>query len=507
LKLTALLSALPEFKSEKKSSSVSLHLESHSSVEVQGITADARQVRPGFVFVAIPGTQTDGHQYLPQACEAGAMAVVVEKRDLVPPSFAGVVLVVESTRAILGSLASQFYNNPSSQLFCFGVTGTNGKTSITYMLETILEKVRIPCGVLGTTGHHLGTEHWSTEVTTPGPVVLQQRLAEMKEAGARAVAMEVSSHALEQNRVDGVNFNTVIFTNLTQDHLDYHSSMEEYFHTKQRLFTEVLRRTNKNPHFAVVNIDDPWGARLRVDGYAGLWSYGKKKSADFCYRIVDMDFSRTDFELRTPFGFYYGSLPMCGEHNVANAIGAVAAAASGGVEVSTALEALARFPGVPGRLQTIENDKGLHVFVDYAHSPDALENVLRALGQVRKKIKSSGNIWTVFGCGGDRDKGKRPLMAQAAEKGSDFLVVTSDNPRTENPQVIVQEIVNGLSSQGHAENVFVEVDRKEALALVFKKAKPNDVILIAGKGHEDYQIVGTNKIHFSDVEIAKELLA
>lgn len=498
MKLHQLLSILPEYKSLAP------------EIEVLSLTQDARQVHLGSVFVAIRGTKADGHKFVPQACEAGAIALVVESRDGVPEGFPGFVQVVENTREAMDQLASQFYFHPSKEMFCFGVTGTNGKTSITYMLESVLARVRIPCGVLGTINHHLkinGEDRvWHTEMTTPDAIQLQKRLREMKEAGAKAIAMEVSSHALSQHRADGVHFNTAIFTNLTRDHLDYHSTMKEYFEAKQKLFTDLLWMTEKAPRFAIVNTDDHWGARMKVAGEAGLWSYGTNARADFQYEITKVDFARTDFRLKTPFGVFHSHLPMCGAHNVANAVAVIAAAATSGVPVPVSLEALAGFSGVPGRLQFINNEKSLNVFVDYAHTPDALVNVLQALQKVRTEMRSPASIWTIFGCGGDRDKGKRPLMAKEAAKYADHVMVTSDNPRTEDPYAIVEDIMDGFTPDEKKNKVMKEVDRRKAIQKVIEMAKPHDVILIAGKGHEDYQIIGRERLQFSDVEVAREIL-
>lgn len=495
MKLPELLKVLPEYQS------------SAPEVEILSLTSDARQVQLGSAFVAVQGSQYDGHQFLAEACASGALAVVVEKPKQVPRSFTGFVQVVRNGREALDQLAAQFYSHPSRQLFCFGVTGTNGKTSVTYMLEAILADMRLDCGVLGTINHHLGDKVWPTNLTTPDPVSLQMRLREIKEAGAKAVAMEISSHALSQARANGVHFNTVIFTNLSRDHLDYHMTMKDYFESKQKLFTDLLWKTQKQPCFAIVNTDDPWGSRLRVSSQAGLWSYGRRKDADFCYSITHVDFNRTDFKLKSPVGEFKSYLPMCGSHNVANAVAAIAAAATAGIPISRSLEALTEFKGVPGRLQAVPNIKSLNVFVDYAHSPDALENVLKALNQVRSEMKSYSQIWTVFGCGGNRDAGKRPQMAEVAIRLSDFVMVTSDNPRTEDPYAIISEITDGFSQSERKSRVETEVDRKKALEKVFAKAKPHDVILIAGKGHEEYQIIGTEKTKFSDYDVAKELLA
>lgn len=340
-------------------------------------------------------------------------------------------------------------------------------------------------------------------MTTPDPVLLQTRLKEMKDAGASAVAMEVSSHALDQRRADSVLFDAAVFTNLTQDHLDYHKSFEDYFAAKRRLFSELLGSSPKTPRHAIIHGEDVWGARMDTGPGVTRWTFGEK-TGDFRYHLAGMDFSSVRFRLTSPFGEVDVDFPMSGAHNAQNATAALMVACAAGFPLEESARVLAAFPGVPGRLQKVPNSRGYHVFIDYAHSPDALENVLSALGRVKAK-DSKSRLWTVFGCGGDRDKSKRPLMAAAASKGSDFVVVTSDNPRTEEPAAIVEDILKGLSTSAR-KNAHVEIDRREALAWTFRQAAPGDVILIAGKGHEDYQIVGTTKLPFSDAEVASELL-
>ncbi|MFS4458284.1 UDP-N-acetylmuramoyl-L-alanyl-D-glutamate--2,6-diaminopimelate ligase [Bdellovibrio sp. HCB2-146] len=476
----------------------------YSSEEVTGLFNDARRVIPNSIFVAIRGTQHDGHKFIPDAIAKGALVLVVEDKTQVPTDFKGLVLNVPNTREILDTLACRYYLNPGQELFCVGVTGTNGKTSVTYMTESILNAGHIPTGVIGTVNHHLGDKVWPSEMTTPDPLFLQKRLREFRDEGALAVAIEVSSHALDQRRVDSVPFNAAIFTNLTRDHLDYHQTMESYFAAKQRLFTDLMWKTEKTPSFAIINTADKWGRRLRVADPTVLWTYGAKDS-DFAYEIQKMDFALTQFKVRTPFGDTEVSLPMSGVHNVMNSLAAMAAGLAAGMPLPLVVEALNKFTGVPGRLQSVPNSEELSVFVDYAHSPDALENVLTALNRVRENLKSSARIWTVFGCGGDRDKGKRPLMAQMALKFSDEVVVTSDNPRTEDANAIINDIMSGVSS-AEKNRVQIFVDRKEAILSTIQKAKTGDVILIAGKGHEDYQIIGTQKFPFSDVKVAEEAL-
>lgn len=473
-------------------------------IELSGIFNDARRVVPDSVFIAIRGNVADGHSYIPDAIAKGAVALVVEDRSKVPADYNGFVLQVSNTREVLDILASRFYHEPGQELFCVGVTGTNGKTSVTYMVEAILNEGQIPTGVIGTVNHHLKDKVWPSDMTTPDPIFLQKRLREFRDEGALAVAMEVSSHALDQKRVDSVPFNTVIFTNLTRDHLDYHVTMENYLEAKQKLFTDLLWKTHKRPCFAIINTADKYGRRLRVADPAVLWTYGAPDS-DLRYEILKMDFAMTQFTVHTPQGQGEVHLPMSGVHNVMNAMAALGAGLSAGLPLSLCISALNKFTGVPGRLQSVPNQKNLSVFVDYAHSPDALENVLMALCRVRENLQSSARIWTIFGCGGDRDKGKRPLMAQMALKYSDHVIVTSDNPRTENPQDIINDIMAGVSESGKSKTMAI-VDRKEAIHQTILKANPGDVILIAGKGHEDYQIIGKDKFPFSDVKVAEEAL-
>jgi UDP-N-acetylmuramoyl-L-alanyl-D-glutamate--2,6-diaminopimelate ligase len=341
-------------------------------------------------------------------------------------------------------------------------------------------------------------------MTTPDPIFLQKRLREFRDAGALGVAMEVSSHALDQKRVDSVPFNTVVFTNLTRDHLDYHKDMESYFSAKQKLFTDLLWQSEKSPLFAIVNVADKFGRRLKIADPAIVWTYGAKDS-DLRYELMSMNFSETIVRIQTPVGEADLKLPMSGIHNVLNAMAAIGVGLSAGLSLAICVSALEQFAGVPGRLQSVQNSKGLSVFVDYAHSPDALENVLLAINSVRKNIQSSARIWTIFGCGGDRDKGKRPLMAKVAVKYSDQVVVTSDNPRTEDPQQIIQDILLGIEGDDKSKSEAI-VNRQEAIYQTVMKAHLGDVILIAGKGHEDYQVIGQEKFFFSDLKVAEEAI-
>lgn len=492
------------FESLKKENLI-LEQANMPDLEISMLTENTKKIELGAVFIAIKGNQSDGHQFIQKAIEGGAFALVVEDKDQVPKDCVLPVVWVRDSRAAMDILASHFYQHPSENIFTFGVTGTNGKTSITYLLEWVLKKKGIPCGVLGTIDHHLEGQVWPTEMTTPDSISLQKRLSEMKRAGARAFAMEVSSHALSQFRADSVQFDTAIFTNLTRDHLDYHKNMLSYFQSKQRLFDDLLWSTKKVYPTAVVNIDDDWGKKLKIAGRAEVWTYGQSPQADFQFEIRDVDFTATEFQLRTPWKNYTAQIPICGTHNVANAVAVIVAAYTAQVSIEESITALKSFPGVPGRLQSVPNHKGLSIFVDYAHTPDALENVLRSLVSVRKQ-KQNGDqirIWTIFGCGGDRDKGKRPLMAKVAEENSDFVMVTSDNPRTEDPEKIIQDIFSGFSG-ADKQKMNSEVNRKKAIVQVLNQARSGDVVLIAGKGHEDYQIIGTEKQSLSDFQIAQE---
>jgi UDP-N-acetylmuramoyl-L-alanyl-D-glutamate--2,6-diaminopimelate ligase len=344
-------------------------------------------------------------------------------------------------------------------------------------------------------------------MTTPDPVTLQSRLRDFISEGAEAVALEVTSHALEQNRTHSIHFDTVIFTNLTLDHLDYHKSMQNYFEAKQKLFTEMMRLTSKNPKFAVINIDDHYGRRLKVAEDVFAWTYGKRES-DFQFKILNMNFNETEFEVHTAIENFKVILPVCGEHTIYNIVASCVAGLSIGIGFDQSLQALKNFKGIPGRMQKVETESGKAVFIDYAHTPDALENVLNSIKKIKKDFnhnpKSDAKVITVFGCGGDRDKSKRPLMGQIATKLSDQVIITSDNPRTEDPRAIIADITKGLSTE--ILNYEIEVEREIAIKKAIEMANGGDVVLIAGKGHEDYQIIGTEKKYFSDFEVAKKFL-
>lgn len=475
-----------------------------SSQDVAGLAIDNREVEPNKVFIAVKGTSQDGHDFIGAAIKAGAIGLVVEDDSKVPSDYRGALAKVKDSREALAQLSSRFYGKLTEKMFCVGITGTNGKTSVSLMVEKILTDFEWPTGVMGTIDHHLGNKSWDSPLTTPDPITLNRRLYEFNALGAKASVFEVSSHALIQNRADSIEFDAVVFTNLTRDHLDYHGSMENYFQAKEKLFRELPWKTNKSCT-AIVNANDPWGPKLSIAEKCEVITYGENQS-DLQIQIISSDFSGTEFRVKTRNGDILAHLPMPGRHNVYNAVAAAAVGMAAGRSLDSSLGSLKSFTGVPGRLESVENDKGLHIFVDYAHTDDALKTVLGTLQNIRKSMGTKNKIITVFGCGGDRDRGKRPMMARAAFEHSDFVVVTSDNPRTEEPMSIIQDVLSETSSEVSKNRLEVEADRREAIRKAIEQAKSGDVILIAGKGHEDYQIIGKMKKDFSDVAVAKEIL-
>lgn len=472
--------------------------------DVSSISVDSRNVDSQTVFVAVRGTHTDAHDFLPEVCSKQPVAVVVESEEQIPSDYQGAILTVSDSREALQKIASVFYDSPTDSLVCIGVTGTNGKTSVTYMVECILDEFGWPCGVLGTIDHHIKSHVWKTSLTTPNAIDLNRRLKEMKALGAKAVVFEVSSHALDQKRVDGVNFDVTVFTNLTRDHMDYHKDMPSYFKAKQRLFSEVLLASKKDQTYAVINSDSTYGAQIQVAAKAKPVYYGES-AEDYKCKVTGQDIQSTEFELNHQGITYTVNLPMVGSHNAYNASAAIASCNSLGVSIETCVKALENFKGVPGRLERVDIDKNVNVFVDYAHTDQALASVLNTLLEI-KTAKALPELITIFGCGGDRDKGKRPLMLESALNFSDKVYLTSDNPRTEEPMAIIEDCLTTDKYNPKSSNVVVEVDRKKAIQRAIKDAPEGAVILVAGKGHEDYQIIGTEKIQFSDIDCIKESL-
>jgi UDP-N-acetylmuramoyl-L-alanyl-D-glutamate--2,6-diaminopimelate ligase len=466
------------------------------AVEVAGLAYDNRKVAPGTLFFCVPGFTRDGHEFAPDAVARGAVALVVER-----PLGVGVPeLVVPSVRAAMAPAAARFNGDPSARLDVVGVTGTNGKTTTAFLVRALLEAAGRQCGLLGTVTSFVGGAERPVQRTTAEAIDLQADLRAMADGGDVACAMEVSSHALELHRADAVHFAVAIFTNLTQDHLDFHPTMEDYFLAKRRLFDGTPDR----PRVAVVNLDDPYGRRLADElRGAGAPPITFAIDADADYRAVELEsgFDGTRLTALTPGGPLALHTPLPGRFNVANVLGAVAAVRALGVPLDAIAAALPHAGRVPGRFEPVDEGQPFAVLVDYAHTPDSLENVLRAA-----RALSERDLICVFGCGGDRDRGKRPQMGEISARLADRTLVTSDNPRSEDPDAIVAEIVAGVPPE-RAGAVAVEVDRRAAIGTAIEAAQAGDVVVIAGKGHEQGQeLAGGEKVPFDDATVAREAL-
>lgn len=477
--------------------------------EIHGLYYDSRQVQPGGLFFALRGAVADGHRFLDVAFRSGAVVAVVEDETLVPAGAA--YIKVADSRIAMARIASAFYGNPTHVVPVIGITGTNGKTTTTYVVEAIMANAGIEAAVLGTVSYRFRHVTIPAPHTTPESVDLQKILRDLQEMNAGAVVMEVSSHSLEQHRVDGCLFDVGVFTNLTRDHLDYHQTMEAYQASKMRLFSDLLVPDRRKPRrAAVINIDDQYGKAFAEGAACPVITYGLLTEPAVTAKEVQITVEGISGELVTPKGEISFRSRMLGRFNLYN----ILAAASVGVALDLPLAAIKagieRHKSVPGRMERVENDHGVTLLVDYAHTGDALENVLRTVKGVAGK-----RIITLFGCGGDRDKGKRPIMGEIAATFSDLAIVTSDNPRTEEPGAIIDDIKRGMTplgvreyapaelEKGFGEKGFVVVEsRKDAIRLAVQVARPGDVVLLAGKGHEDYQIIGTIKHHFDDREEA-----
>ena len=476
--------------------------------QVTGIHTDSRKVTKDSIFVSLKGQQTDGHLYLSSAIQKGASVLVVEDEkwlsSLSKNIFKGKTFVVPDTREILPDLLNEFYNYPSEKMFCVGVTGTNGKTTISHILSFIFSQCGWRSGLIGTIGNRLEDKEYKSTLTTPAPVELYFLLNDFYQQKSQAVVMEVSSIGLDQNRVGGVDFNLVVFTNLTEDHLDYHKNQEEYFLAKKKLFQ--VKSINKNHKLAVLNFDDLYGPQIARSMSPGTYiSYGQT-GARFQWKILSSDLTGSKFQLSYDQNTITGYLSMPGVYNVSNAVAALCCAYTAGFSLEKAVESLKKFPGVKGRLQRVhsemgrDNQEGPLVFVDYAHTPQALEAVLSFL---QKHKPRNSRLVTVFGCGGQRDQHKRPHMASIAEKFSDTVILTSDNPRKEDPDKIIQDCLKGVKQK---QQFIVEPDRKQAIQKALNQATKNDIVLVAGKGHEEQQIIYNQKLTFSDSDVIKELM-
>ncbi|NOY05449.1 MAG: UDP-N-acetylmuramoyl-L-alanyl-D-glutamate--2,6-diaminopimelate ligase [Chlorobi bacterium] len=477
-----------------------------ADVLIHGIRTDSREGRPMDMFVAVRGTSVDGHSYVRQAIETGASSVVVardryeqELRSWLQPGYLEqyntTVIVVDDTHTALVAFADAFYDNPGSSLRLSGITGTNGKTTSSYLLRSIIHASGNNAGLIGTVEYCIGDSSYPSQLTTPDPVQLRMLLARMRDAGCSDVVMEVSSHALDQGRVDGLTYEVSVFTNLTQDHLDYHQTRTRYLEAKRRLFTEYTTGT------AVLNFDDPATETLRAGLDIPVVGYGFSPEADV--RISRLSISETGnaIHLEALGNEVDISSPLIGRFNAYNVAAAFAAGLMldiPSLDIVRGIESLSR---VPGRFDRVTSPDGVSVFIDYSHTPDALKNALLTLREIRDTLHPGAKIITVFGCGGDRDREKRPAMGAIATELSDLVLVTSDNPRTEDPDAIIADILGGIHDRS---NVMIDRDRRAAIRTAIQRARPGDLVLVAGKGHEDYQILGAERIHFSDHEVVQE---
>ncbi|KRE35161.1 UDP-N-acetylmuramoyl-L-alanyl-D-glutamate--2,6-diaminopimelate ligase [Paenibacillus sp. Soil522] len=469
--------------------------------ELTGIETDSRSISEGQLFICLRGHTVDGHLFAPQAAAAGASALIVERElDLPLPQ-----IIVRDCRLALAVFANLFYGYPSHSLKLIGVTGTNGKTTTTYLIEHILNDQRMSTGVIGTIERRFNGQSFPMTSTTPQSLQLQRYLSEMRDAGSQYCTIEVSSHALEQGRVMGCRFRTAVFTNLTQDHLDYHETMGRYAAAKGLLFSRlgnVYSAEESERSYAVLNADDAISAEYAELTAAEVVTYGIDKEADVRASNIRITAQGTTFHVNTFRGEADVTLQMAGKFNVYNALAAISAVLIEGVELAAIAASLRAIPGVPGRVEAVHAGQAFAVIVDYAHTPDGLENVLRAVRQFAGK-----RILCVFGCGGDRDRSKRPLMGNIAVKYADYAIITSDNPRTEPPEFILKDIEDGLiKSNIDPSSYELLADRKSAIQKAVEMASPGDVVLIAGKGHETYQDINGVKYPFDDRKVAKEAI-
>ncbi len=462
------------------------------SKEISGIQSDSRKVEPGFLFVAVRGTVVDGHNYIKGAIEKGAVAVVCEE---IPQEATGqcTFIRVNDSAVALGKLISQWYDNPSEKLILVGVTGTNGKTTIATLLYNMFRKMGHKVGLISTVCNYIDAEAVPTEHTTPDPLTLHSLMARMVDAGCEYAFMEVSSHSIDQKRISGLSFNGGIFTNLTRDHLDYHKTVENYLKAKKKFFDELPASA-----FALTNLDDKSGMVMLQNTAAKKLTYSLRTLADFKGKILESHFDGTEMLINNR----EVSVQFVGRFNAYNLLAVYGAAVTLGKKPDDVLVILSTLHSVSGRFETIRSPKGFTAIVDYAHTPDALTNVLNGIHEV---LDGNGRVLTVVGCGGNRDKGKRPMMAREAVRLSDQVILTSDNPRFEEPETIIQDMAAGLSP-ADMEKTLCITDRKQAIKTAIALAQKGDVILVAGKGHEDYQEVKGVKHHFDDREVIRELI-
>lgn len=480
--------------------SYSVRQKPSKNFNISSVCSHSSKTKKDSLFIALKGRDTDGHRYLKSVAERGASALLVGETDSIPPQFKGLVLLYKEL--FLSRLLNEFYDFPSEKLFTVGITGTNGKTSFCRLLRYLFESCGWPSAVMGTLGHHFKDKTWPALLTTPGPCELFERLSDFVRLSARALAMEISSIAVDQNRAEGVDFNALVFSNLSQDHLDYHQTIEKYFLAKQKLFIQADLSPQKNL-FYLLNQDDIYSHKIKKVLKKPCWTFGKSEKADFRFKIKTEELDKTVFEIQSPEQKTEFHSPLKGEYNVYNAVSAIACAVLTGFKIEDCQKALSSFPGIPGRLEKLPGrGRGFEVFIDYAHSPQALSFVLKTLR------KEYGFLILVFGCGGDRDKQKRVPMMKIALEYADHVFLTTDNPRYEDPEKITQDMLKGQAPAGQ---VTEELDRAEAVKKALELAglqagRKNVCVLIAGKGHESFQIIKGKKIPFSDKQTALKFL-
>ncbi|RAS79796.1 UDP-N-acetylmuramoyl-L-alanyl-D-glutamate--2,6-diaminopimelate ligase [Priestia endophytica] len=483
MKLTELINVLPKWQ---------FNVTSNENPEITSLKMDSREVEEGSLFFCVKGYTVDGHDYAKTAVEKGAVALVAEHElDVDIP-----VVIVKDTRRVMALLANFFYGQPTKKLKLIGVTGTNGKTTVTHLLEAIFQEKKQKTGVIGTIETRIGSEVYPVQNTTPESLALQGIFSKMVDENVEVAAMEVSSHALDLGRVHGCDYDVAVFTNLTQDHLDYHHTMEEYRYAKGLLFSQLGNRFEEtSPKYAVLNADDASSKLYAKMTTAFLLTYGIHEESDIMARNIEMTSSGTTFELVTPLGNKTMHVNLIGEFSIYNILAAASAAFALNVDLETIVAALSKVKGVDGRFEVVNGGQDYTVIVDYAHTPDSLENVLKTVKQFAEQ-----NIYVIVGCGGDRDKTKRPIMANVAVSYSTEAIFTSDNPRSEDPK----EILNDMTTELTEENFTTIEDRREAIQYAINKAQAKDVIVIAGKGHETYQIIGGTVNDFDDRKVALE---
>jgi len=462
-------------------------------LKFNGISDDSRSVKKGNIFFAISGSRFDGRQFINEALEKGAVAIVSNKVQA-KDSRANIICV-DNPRLELARCACEFYKHPSKKLKVIGITGTNGKTTISYLLAEIFKRAGHKAGIIGTISHRWRDEAIEANNTTPGSIELQRLLSLMTADAVLYCAIEVSSHSLDQDRVFGIDFHSAIFTNLTREHLDYHKTFGNYVKAKTKLF-----RNLKSSRLAILNADDKSFRSIKKSTPARIMTYGIKKKADVWASGVKTNLERTEFLVKTKKNSFLVTSPLIGVFNIYNILAAICYALSEGIPIEIIKEVISDFKGVEGRLEGINSNRGFKVFIDYAHTDNALENVLSTLRKVTKN-----KLIVVFGCGGDRDKLKRPRMGKIASRLADYVIMTSDNPRSENPLVIAKEIKKGIA-RGFKDYKIIP-DRFKAIGEAMKKARPGDIVLIAGKGHERYQVIGDKILPFSDKAAAQKILS